>query len=55
MCLINEIESHALLTHCYMWSCSSVSYRETIKAIKIVTGALDTAFELNKLIKYSMV
>ena len=28
---------------------------ETIKAIKIIRDTLDTAFELNKLIKYSMV
>ena len=28
---------------------------ETIKAIKIVRGTVDAAFELNKLIKYSMV
>ena len=27
---------------------------ETIKAIKIIRGTLDAAFELNKLIKYSM-
>ena len=28
---------------------------EAIKAIKIIRGTLDAAFELNKLIKYSMV
>ena len=28
---------------------------ETIKTIKIMRGTLDAAFELNKLIKYSMV
>ena len=28
---------------------------ETIKAIKVIRGTLDAAFELNKLIKYSMV
>ena len=28
---------------------------ETIKAMKIIRGTLDAVFELNKLIKYSMV
>ena len=28
---------------------------ETIKAIKIIRGTLDAAFELNELIKYPMV
>ena len=28
---------------------------ESIKAIKIIKGTLDAAFEFNKLIKYSMV
>ena len=28
---------------------------ETIKAIEIIRGTLDATFELNKLIKYSMI
>ena len=38
---INEIESHAHLTHCHGHAL------ETIKAIKIMRGILDAAFELN--------
>ena len=40
---INEIESHTHLTHCH--ACAL----ETIKAIKIIRGNLDAAFELNTL------
>ena len=39
---INEIESHAHLTH-YLHTL------ETIKAVKIMRGTLDAAFELNTL------
>ena len=38
---INEIESHAHLTHYHGHAL------ETIKAIKIIRGTLDAAFELN--------
>ena len=45
----------------YLWHISTHSHAlqlavgETIKAIKILRDTLDAAFELNKLIKYSMV
>ena len=51
---INEIESHAHLTHCHGHALQLV-VGDTIKAIKILRGTLDAAFELNKLIKYSVV
>ena len=47
---ISEIESHANLARCH-----GHAVTDTIKAIKIMRGTLDAAFELNKLIKYSMV
>ena len=40
---INEIESHAYLTHYHGHAL------ETFKAIKIMRGTLDAAFELNTL------
>ena len=40
---INEFESHAHLTHYHGHAL------ETIKAIKIIRGTLDAAFELNTL------
>ena len=40
---INEIESYAHLTHYHGHAL------ETIKAIKIMRGTLDAAFEFNKL------
>ena len=51
---INEIESHAHLTHSHGYTLQ-LAVGETIKAIKIMRGTLDAAFKLNKLIKYSMV
>ena len=45
---INEIESHAHLTH-YHGHALQLVVGETIKAIKIMRGTLDAAFELNKL------
>ena len=45
---INEIESHAHLTH-YHGHALQFFVGETIKAIKIMRGTLDTATELNKL------
>ena len=50
---INEIELHAHLTHCHSHALQ-LAVGETIKAIKIIRGTLDAAFELNKLIKYSV-
>ena len=41
--LINEIESYTHLTHYHG------NTLEPIKAIKIIRGTLDTAFELNTL------
>ena len=51
---INEIESHAHLTQCHGHALQ-LAAGETIKAIKIMRRTLDAAFELNELIKYSMV
>ena len=45
---ISEIESHAHLTH-YHGHAIQLVVGETIKAIKIIRGTLDAAFELNKL------
>ena len=52
--ILSEIESHAHLTHCHGHALP-LTVGETIKTIKIMRGTLDAAFELNKLIKYSMV
>ena len=49
----NEIESYVHLTHCHSHALQ-LAVGETIKAIKIMWDTLDAAFELNKLIKYSM-
>ena len=51
---INEIESHAHLTHCH-GRALQLAVGDSIKAIKIMRSTLDAAFELNKLIKYFMV
>ena len=51
---INETDSHTHLTHCHGHALQ-LAADETIKAIKIMRCPLDAAFELNKLIKYSMV
>ena len=51
---INDIQTHARLTHCHGHALQ-LAVGETIKAIKILRGTLDTAFELNELTKYSMV
>ena len=45
---INEIELHAHLTH-YHGHALQLVVGEIIKAIKIIRGTLDAAFELNKL------
>ena len=45
---INEIESHAHLTH-YHGHALQLVVGETIKAIKVIVGTLDAGFELNKL------
>ena len=45
---INEIESHAHLTH-YHGRALQLVVGETIKAIKIMRSTLDAVFELNKL------
>ena len=51
---INEIDTHAYLTHCHGYTLQ-LAVGETIKVIKIMRGTLDVVFLLNKLIKYSMV
>ena len=40
---INEIESHAHLTHCHGYTLQ-LAVCETIKTIKIMRGTLDVAF-----------
>ena len=47
---INEIESHAHLTHCYGHALQ-LAVGDTTEAIKIMRGTLDAVFELNKLLK----
>ena len=51
---INEIESHAHLTHCHGHTLH-LAVGETIKSIEMMRGTLDAAFALNRLTKYSMV
>ena len=50
---MNEIESHAHLTHCHSHALQ-LAVGETMETIKTMSGTLDTAFELIKLIKYSI-
>ena len=50
----NENESHAHLTHCHGHALY-LAVDETIKAVGIMRGTLDAAFELNKLTKYYIV
>ena len=52
--LINKIELHTHLIHCHSHALQ-IAVGDTIKAIKIMIGALDAAFELNKFIKHCMV
>ena len=52
--ILNEIESHAHLTH-YHGYALQLAVDETIKIKKIMKDTLEANFELNKLIKYSMV
>ena len=49
----NGIESHANLTDCHGHALQ-LAVSGTIKLIKKIKGTLNTAFELNKPIKYSM-
>ena len=49
---IQEIEPRALLTYCYGHALQ-LAVGDTIKAIKLMRDTLDTALELNKVIKYS--
>ena len=51
---INENESHPHLTHCH-GNALQLAVGESTKAIKIMRSIYDAAFELNKLIKCSMV
>ena len=50
----NEIDSHVHLKHCHGLALQ-IAVDETIKTIEIMRVALDTAFELNKFNKHSMV
>ena len=49
---ILQIEPRALYTHCYGHSLN-LACQDVIRAIKPIKNALDTAFELAKLLKYS--
>ena len=49
---ILQVEPRALYTHCYGHSLN-LAYQDVIRAIKPIKNALDTAFELSKLLKYS--
>ena len=49
---INEIEPSALLTQCHGHALQ-LANGDTIKAVKLMRGELDTALELNKIIIYS--
>ena len=51
---INDMESDVYLTHCHGHALQ-LAFGDTIKAVKIMRNILDAAFELSKLIKYSMV
>ena len=51
---INAIESRAHLTHCQA-HVLQLAADDTIQSIKIMRGSLGAAFELYKLIKYSIV
>ena len=45
-------EPRAIYTHCYGHSLNSAC-QDTIRSIKVLKDALDTTFELSKLLKYS--
>ncbi len=49
---ILQLESRALFTHCYGHSLN-LAVRDTIKNSKVARDALDTSFEITKLIKFS--
>ena len=49
---ILQVEPRALYTHCYGHSLN-LACQDVIRAIKLIKNALDTAFELSKLLKYS--
>ena len=49
---ILQVEPRAFYTHCYSHSLN-LACQDIIRAIKPIKNALDTAFELSKLLKYS--
>ena len=49
---ILQVEPRALYTHCYGHSLN-LACQDVIRAIKPIKNALDTTFELSKLLKYS--
>ena len=46
-------EPRAIFTHCYGHSLN-LACQDTIRSIKVVKDALDSTFELSKLLKYSV-
>ncbi len=49
---IRSIQPKAIYTHCYIYALN-LACQDTIRNIKPLRDALDTAFELSKLLKYS--
>ena len=45
-------EPRAIYTHCYGHSLN-LACQDTIRSVKVVKDALDSTFELSKLLKYS--
>ena len=50
--IITQEESRALYTHCYGHALN-LAVADTVKQSKICRDALDTAFEITRLIKFS--
>ena len=49
---IADLESRAVYTHCYGYALN-LAARVTLKQCKLMKDALDTSYEVTKLIKYS--
>ena len=49
--LLDE-EPRALYTHCY-WQALNLAVEDAVKHCKVMKDALDTTYEVSKLVKYS--
>ena len=49
---ISDMEPHTIFLHCYGHALN-LACQDTIRSIKVMKDALDTTFELSKLLKYS--